>query len=129
MKHGAVSRPAFLDGRAAAGGTLGASEARPVTAADPKILRVRSYLNFETLDPAFRQSAPEGDIIAAVLLGLVGLKPGDTWGWERDAALSIEQVDPTHIKFQLRPGIGWTGGFREGAHGARRVPGRRTQTP
>ena len=43
----------------------------------------------------------------------MALKPGESWGWERDAALSIEQVDPTHIRFQLRPGLGWTGGFGE----------------
>ena len=46
---------------------------RPVEAADPKVLRIRSYVTLETLDPAFRLSAPEGDIIDAVLLGLVGL--------------------------------------------------------
>src|SRR5262245_49905923 len=113
MTHPRVSRRAFLTGTAAAGLSLAAPQRRRGEAADPKVLKVRSYLNFETLDPAFRQSAPEGDIIEAVLLGLVGLKPGDTWGWERDAALSVEQVDPTHIKFQLRPGIGWTGGFGE----------------
>jgi peptide/nickel transport system substrate-binding protein len=113
MTHERVSRRAFLTGTAAAGLTLTAPRGRPAEAADPKVLRIRSYYNFETLDPAFRLSAPEGDIIDTVLLGLVGLKPGETWGWERDAALSIEQADPTHVRFQLRPGIGWTGGFGE----------------
>jgi peptide/nickel transport system substrate-binding protein len=113
MAHQHVSRRAFLAGTAAAGLTLAARRDPPVEAADPKVLKVRSYVQLEILDPAFQLSAPEGDIIDALLLGLVGLKPGDTWGWERDAALSIEQVDPTHVKFQLRPGIGWTGGFGE----------------
>jgi len=113
MAHARVSRRTFLTGTAATGLTLAASHGRPARAADPKVLKVRSYVNLETLDPAFRLSAPEGDIIDAILLGLVGLKLGETWGWERDAALSIEQVDPTHIRFQLRPGIGWTGGFGE----------------
>ena len=111
MAHVGVSRRAFLTGTAAAGLTLAVHRDHPVEAADPKVLKVRSYVHLEILDPAFQLAAPEGDIIDALLLGLIGLKPGDTWGWERDAALSIEQVDPTHIKFQLRPGLGWTGGF------------------
>src|SRR5262245_6048593 len=113
MGYADVSRRAFLTGTAAAGLTLAARRDPPVEAADPKVLKVRSYYQLETLDPAFRVSASDGEIIEAILLGLVGLKPGDTWGWERDAALSIEQVDPTHVKFTLRPGIGWTGGFGE----------------
>ena len=85
MPHQRVSRRAFLAGTAAAGLTAAAPRGRPVEAADPKVLRVRSYENLEALDPAFQLSAPEGDIIDAILLGLVTVKPGDTWGWERDA--------------------------------------------
>jgi peptide/nickel transport system substrate-binding protein len=111
MAHFHVSRRAFLTGTAAAGLTMAGRPPRPVEAADPKVLKVRSYYHLEALDPAFQISASDGDIIETILLGLVGTKPGETWGWERDAALSIEQVDPTHIRFQLRPGLGWTGGF------------------
>ena len=121
MTQHRVSRRAFLTGTTAAGLTLAAARGRPAEAADPKVLRVRSYVNLETLDPAFRLSAPEGDIIDAILLGLVGLKPGETWGWERDAALSIEQVDPTHIKFQLQPGIRWTERLRRGHRRGREI--------
>jgi peptide/nickel transport system substrate-binding protein len=113
MAHESVSRRAFLTGTAAAGLALAAPRGRSVEAADPKVLKVRTYYQLEVLDPAFQISASDGDIIDTVLLGLVGIKPGETWGWERDAALSIEQVDPTHIRFQLRPGLGWTGGFGE----------------
>jgi len=113
MTHQGVSRRAFLTGTTAAGLTLAAPRGRPAEAADPKVLKVRSYYQLEVLDPAFQISASDGDIIDTILLGLVGTKPGEIWGWERDAALSIEQVDPTHIKFRLRPGLGWTGGFGE----------------
>jgi peptide/nickel transport system substrate-binding protein len=102
-----------MTGTAAAGLTMAGARPRAVDAADPKVLKVRTYYQLEILDPAFQISASDGDIIDTVLLGLVGIKPGETWGWERDAALSIEQTDPTHIRFQLRPGIGWTGGFGE----------------
>src|SRR5207249_10537922 len=30
-----------------------------------------------------------------------------------DAADSIEQVDDTHIKFRLKPGLKWSGGYGE----------------
>ena len=114
MAHHRVSRRAFLTGTTAAGLTLAATRGRPAEAADPKVLQVRSYvITSRPWTRPSRLSAPDGDIIDALLLGLVGLKPGETWGWERDAALSIEQVDPTHIRFQLRPGLGWTGGFGE----------------
>ena len=113
MAHQRVSRRAFLAGTAAAGLTAAAPRGRPVEAADPKVLKVRSYYQLEALDPAFQISASDGDIIDTILMSLVTTKPGETWGWERDAALSIEQVDPTHIRFQLRPGLGWTGGFGE----------------
>jgi peptide/nickel transport system substrate-binding protein len=113
MRREHLSRRQFLQASAAAG-VVAASPLRaaPQTP-DTKVLRIRSYTNYETLDPAFRLGAPESDIIDAVLLGLVTLTPGATWGWEKDAALSIEQADPTHIRFQLRPGIPWTNGFGE----------------
>ncbi len=113
MTREGLSRRQFLRTSAAAGLMAVAPFRTAAEAADTKVLRIRSYTNYETLDPAFRLGAPESDIIDAVLLGLVTLTPGATWGWERDAALAIEQADPTHIRFQLRPGIPWTNGFGE----------------
>ena len=111
MTQRRLSRREFLG---AGAGLLAATALRPSgEAADPKVLRVRAYVNYEVLDPAYRLGAPEGDIMGAIFVGLATVKPGDTWGWEKDAAVSIDQVDPTHIKFQLRPGIPWTNGFGE----------------
>jgi peptide/nickel transport system substrate-binding protein len=113
MKREGLSRRQFLQVSAAAGLAAAAPLRTAAEAADTKSLRVRAYTNFETLDPAFRLGAPEGDIMDAIFLGLVTVSPGTTWGWEKDAALSIEQADPTHIRFQLRPGIPWSQGFGE----------------
>ncbi len=113
MMRESLSRRQFLRASATAALAAAAPVRRVAEAADPRVLRIRSYTNYETLDPAFRLGAPESDIIDAVLLGLVTLTPGSTWGWERDAALAIEPADPTHIRFQLRPGIPWTNGFGE----------------
>lgn len=81
--------------------------------ADGKVLRVRSYGDIQILDPAFQKAAPEGDIIRNVLVGLVGNKTGDTWGWELDGASKIEQIDDTTIAFTLRGGLKWSDGFGE----------------
>ncbi len=80
------------------------------------VLRARSYSDIQVMDPAFRLSAPEGDIMNMINTGLVNRKPGDEWGWELGAAKSIEQVDPTHIKFELRDDITFTDGEPLTAH-------------
>lgn len=112
MTRRTLSRREFL-GTTAAGLVAATALRRPADAADPKVLKIRAYTNYEILDPAYHLGAPESDIMDALFLGLVTLKPGTTWDWERDAAVSIEPVDPTHIRFQLRPGIPWTNGFGE----------------
>lgn len=79
--------------------------------ADGTILRVRSYSDLQLLDPAFRLSAPEGDIMRAIYAGLVANKSGDQWDWKPYAVDSIEQLDATTIAFTLRDKIGFTDGF------------------
>ena len=78
---------------------------------DGSVLTLRSYSDLQLLDPAFRLSAPEGDIIRAIFAGLVVNTPGDDWGWKSLAAESIEQLDDTTIAFTLRDNIGFTDGF------------------
>jgi peptide/nickel transport system substrate-binding protein len=82
-------------------------------AADKKLLRVRSYSDLQILDPVDRLSAPEDDISSCCLNNLIRRKPGEAWEWELDAAAAIEQIDDTHIKFSLRPGLTWSNGFGE----------------
>ncbi|MGH6944040.1 MAG: ABC transporter substrate-binding protein, partial [Geminicoccaceae bacterium] len=99
-----------------AGGALGlACAVRPRTgrAQSDGVLRVRAYSDLQVLDPAHRKAQPEHDIMRAIYTKLIENKPGDTWAWRTTGAASIEQLDPTHVKFALRPGIVFTGGFGE----------------
>ena len=75
------------------------------------ILKVRSYSDIQTLDPAFRLAAPEGDITNVIFAGLVVATPGDSWGWKPMAVEKIEQLDPLTVAFKLRDNIGFTDGF------------------
>src|SRR5262245_27428151 len=106
-----LSRRWFLKGAA---GVAAAVALRPHrVAAEGKVLRVRSYSDIQILDPAFRLSQNEDDIFQPCLVSLVTRKTGDVWDWELQAAEKIEQVDDTHIKFTLKPGITWSNGFGE----------------
>ncbi len=109
-----MTRRRFLTGCAMAGAmaaTLPLSQA--VWAAEGKVLRVRAYADLSTLDPGFYQNAYNVDVMNCIYSKLVAYKPGHQWKWELQAAQKIEQVDPTHIRFKLRPGIEFTGGFGE----------------
>ena len=111
----ALTRRHFL-GSAAALGAAAATTPRVAWTQDSKILRFRRTTDLQTLDPGVAFS-DDGETAMSLFLGLVRYKPtfepGHEWEWELDAASSIEQVDPTHIKFTLRPDIQWTNGFGE----------------
>ncbi len=74
-------------------------------------LRMRTYSDMRTLDPAFSSGVVDEEIQSSIYNKLVQYKPGREWGWQLDAAEMIEQVDDTHIKFALRDDIGFTNGF------------------
>jgi peptide/nickel transport system substrate-binding protein len=85
-----------------------------------KVLRVRSNSDIQDIDPVNPAAAADQDVMMAVFNKLVSYKPlygnesADAgWGWELEAATSVEQVDPTHVKFTLMPGVMWTNGFGE----------------
>nr|WP_309504460.1 ABC transporter substrate-binding protein [uncultured Roseovarius sp.] len=108
-----VGRRNFLKGAAA----LGAASSLPMgfgsraMAAPEGVLRVRSYTDLSTMDPAMSASVPDEEIHAMVYNKLIQFKPGKEWDWQLDAATMIEQVDATHVKFALRDDIGFTNGF------------------
>ncbi|MEO0622599.1 MAG: ABC transporter substrate-binding protein [Pseudomonadota bacterium] len=108
-KHGPTRRSVL----AGAGAFGAAAFALPRTAisADGKILTVRSYSDLQVLDPAFRVSLPEDDIIRSIFAPMVVPIAGDVWDWKPIAVESIEQVDDLTIAFKLRDGIGFTDGF------------------
>ncbi|MGI9319216.1 MAG: ABC transporter substrate-binding protein [bacterium] len=80
---------------------------------DKKILKIRTYADMRSLDPAHSQGIVDEEIQGSIYSKLIQYKPGREWGWELDAAESIEQVDDTHIKFVLKKGIMFTGGYGE----------------
>src|SRR3954468_20553873 len=106
-------RRRFLAGTAAS--TLAAAAPPAGRAADrPKVLRVRAYSDLAVLDPAYRRTASDDDIVRCLLPALISYKPNtDRWKWELEAADEIKQLDDTTIAFRLKPGWQWTGGFGE----------------
>src|SRR5215470_10104408 len=84
----------------AGAGALAAASFAPARADGTLVLKTRSSLDVAVLDPPNRISVTDGDVMRSIFAGLVRLKPG-TWEWEKELAVSIEQSDPTHIKFQL----------------------------
>jgi peptide/nickel transport system substrate-binding protein len=84
-----------------------------VYAQDKKILKIRTYADMRSLDPAHSQGIVDEEIQSSIYSKLIQYKPGREWGWQLDAAESIEQVDDTHIKFKLKKGIMFTNGYGE----------------
>ena len=108
-KYG-MTRRSFL----AAAGAFGAATMtvpRFALSQDGKVLTVRSYSDLQVLDPAFRLSLPEDDIIRSIFAPLVIPQAGDTWGWKAIAVDSIEQLDDVTISFTLKDNIGFTDGY------------------
>jgi len=105
LQAGAVAGAGVLAG--------GLPLSRAIWAAEGKVLKARAYADINKLDPGFYQNAYNVDVMNCIYAKLVRYTPGSEWGWELDAAESIEQVDDTHIRFRLRPGIMFTGGYGE----------------
>ena len=77
------------------------------------MLRVRSAADLQVLDPAHRKGQPEGDVLRCIFPRLIEYRTGEEWGWRLGAAEMIEQDGPTRVRFRLRQGIRFTGGFGE----------------
>ncbi len=109
-----LSRRRFLQASGALGvatATGGMSEV--VFAAGKKILKVRTYADMRSLDPAYSQGIVDEEIQSSIYSKLIQYKPGREWGYQLDAAESIEQASPTTIKFRLKKGIMFSNGYGE----------------
>ena len=113
MKHLPKSGPTRRELLIGAGafGAAGLAFPRLALSQDGAILTVRSYSDLQVLDPAFRLSAPEADIMRSIFAGLVTNAPGDAWNWKPYAVESIEQRDDVTIAFRLRDNIRYTDGY------------------
>ncbi|MER9677302.1 ABC transporter substrate-binding protein [Mesorhizobium sp. M0208] len=111
-----VSRRAFLKSGAAVGGGIfaaGIPLSQAVWAAEGKVLKARVAYGYTKLDPAFYNYNQEAEVSSCIYSKLTHFKPGSEWAWELEAAEKIEQLDPTHIRFRLKKGIKFTGGYGE----------------
>jgi peptide/nickel transport system substrate-binding protein len=81
-------------------------------AADRSKIVVRVEKDLSNLDPANRSGPLDLNVIWSVQQGLISFKPGST-EWELDAAEALEQVSDTEIRFRLRSGLAFTGGYGE----------------
>lgn len=105
-----LSRRSFLAAVGAFGaGTMVAP--RFALGKDGKVLTIRSYSDLQVLDPAYRLSLPEDDIIRSIFAPLVIPQAGDVWGWQPVAVKSIEQLDDLTVAFTLKDNIGFTDGY------------------
>ena len=114
MSNTSINRRGFMKTTGGAAlGTAALAQARFAQAQDKKVVRVRSKTDIRSIDTVNNFAIADFDVRQAVLNNLILYKPGDVWTWRHDAAEYIEQVDPTHTAFRLRPGIMWTNGYGE----------------
>ena len=106
-----MTRRHFLQSSAL--GVMALSMPTVVWAGGKKILKVRDYTSVDSFDPAIASGIPEESANHAIYNKLVCYEPGDKWGWQLEAAKFVEQVDPTHIKFELKQGIQFTDNYGE----------------
>jgi len=79
-----------------------------------RVLRARLYNDINRLDPAIYENAYNVEVMNLIYPKLVGYRHNSSdWDWQLEAAESMEQIDATHIRFRLRPGLMWTGGHGE----------------
>ncbi|OBZ94620.1 ABC transporter substrate-binding protein [Pararhizobium polonicum] len=81
-------------------------------AADRTKIVVRVDKDLVNLDPANRSGPVDLNVIWSVQQGLISFKPEST-EWELDAAEELVQVNDKEIRFKLRPGLTFTGGYGE----------------
>ncbi|MER9606391.1 ABC transporter substrate-binding protein [Mesorhizobium sp. M0243] len=110
-----IHRRALLKGGVAIGGGViaGMPLSQAIWAAEGKVLKVALEFDLVSLDPGFTTSSYETNVTNCLYSPLSRYKPGSEWGWDLEAAEKLEQVDPTHIRFRLKKGISFTGGYGE----------------
>ncbi|RKF17112.1 peptide ABC transporter substrate-binding protein [Roseovarius spongiae] len=109
-----LGRRGFLQGAVATGlaaGTMPLGQA--IWAAEGAMLNAFSYADIDKLDPGFYQNGYNVDVMNCIYHKLARYVPGREWEIENEAAEELEQVDDTHIRFRLKPGIMFSGGYGE----------------
>jgi len=117
MSLNSLSRRHFLTTVAFAGaaGAIGTFPGVSYSASGDT-LNVRFYGALDSLDPGYNVGgSPDNDILWCVNPALVhfGYKDGALTYRLSHYVNRVDQVDPTHIEFELKPGFMWTNGFGE----------------
>ena len=115
MSSFSMTRRKFLGGSAALTAAFGSGMwSVGVGAQGERVLNVRLVRDIQILDPGYMIGGAEVTTQYAVLPRLAQVPAGDEWGWAPSAFVeSIGHRDPTHIDFELKPGLMWSGGFGE----------------
>jgi len=111
-----VTRRQFLKASTAASAGLMLSQGiwpKTSWSAQGNILKYRMTGEVRNFDTAFGGTDDDAILYQCIYAKLTVFKPGMKWGWQLEDAASIEEVSPTEVKFDLRPGIMFTGGFGE----------------
>ena len=107
-----INRRQFLQALGSAG-AMSLAGTKFAWAAEGKVVKVRVWNEWFSFDPIIGVSG--SDFMHAFLSyeRLVGYNTGSDWGWHLEAAESIGFDSPTELRFRLRPGIQWSGGYGE----------------
>ncbi len=98
----------------AAAGAVAAAGLPQAASAQSTSTRIRTYADIQVLDPAFRLSGADDDIMHCTLNRLVHFKPNDpNWELELEFAEEIDEIDPLTIKFTIKKGVPWSDGWGE----------------
>jgi peptide/nickel transport system substrate-binding protein len=109
-----VTRRRLLQGAVASGVAAAAMQPCYSLAKGGKRLRVRSATDIMNLDPGFHTVLADAQVMACIFVYLATYKTNTgQWGWESQAARSLQQLDQTHISFELHPGILFSNGYGE----------------
>ncbi|MGF1525470.1 MAG: ABC transporter substrate-binding protein [Candidatus Competibacterales bacterium] len=94
-------------------GVLGGLKAPIAWSQEGRTLTGRTYTSIDTFDPAHYGGVPEEEVGMCIYNKLTHYTPGRSWQTHLQAAERLEQLDPTHVRFVLKPGQTWSNGFGE----------------
>ena len=115
MSSLSMKRREFLGTTAALSAAFGSGMwSMSVGAQGEKVLNVRLIRDIQILDPGYMIGGAEVTTQFAVMPRLAEVPAGDSWSWRPAVYVnSIGHRDPTHIDFELKSGLMWSGGHGE----------------
>jgi peptide/nickel transport system substrate-binding protein len=107
-----LDRRRLLGGASALAGAAALAGAQRPAWGATKSITVRSGADIQILDPAFRLSGNEDDVMNCLTNRLVRFTPNDpSWKIENQFAEEISQLDDLTVKFRIKKDVPWSDGF------------------